>query len=98
MYFVVTEGYSLVAQLVRDGVREHDAVVLVDGATAVRLAHAGHMRHAQSAANKLTQYLIDISRFGVTSFVQLTKVQALYSSIVLNSVEHEMRLIPRPKG
>lgn len=40
------------SQLVRDGVRQHDAVVFVDGAAPVRLAHAGHVRHAQGTADR----------------------------------------------
>lgn len=44
--------YSLVSQLVRDGMRQHDAVVLVDGAAAVRLAHPCHVRYAQGAGDK----------------------------------------------
>lgn len=40
----------LVSQFVRDRVRQGDPVVLVDAAAAIRLAHAGDVRHSQGAA------------------------------------------------
>jgi len=40
----------LVSQFVGDGVRQRDAVILVDAATAIRLAHASDVRHPEGAA------------------------------------------------
>lgn len=68
--------YSLVSQLVRDGVRQHDAVVLVDGAAAVRLAHAGHVRHAQRAATS------------DTSMIHVTITPHVYSNVPQGYIIH----------
>lgn len=38
------------SQFVRDCVRQGDPIVLVDAAAAVRLAHAGNVRHSQGTA------------------------------------------------
>lgn len=43
------------SQFVRDCVRQRDPIVLVDAAAAIRLAHAGYMRHSQGAANTLAR-------------------------------------------
>lgn len=45
----------LMSQFVRDCVRQRDPIVLVNAAAAIRLAHAGYVRHSQGAANTLAR-------------------------------------------
>lgn len=43
------------SQFVRDCVRQRDPIVLVDAAAAIRLAHAGYVRHSQGTADALAR-------------------------------------------
>jgi len=53
-----TLSYLLVAQFMGDGVREHDAIVLVHAARLLRLAHATHVGQAESPANDMEDILV----------------------------------------